>query len=244
MATAPLSQQRQLLELQSKDLVLSRLSHSLRTLPILGTIAELKTQAEVATRRLVTARTAVGDINREVSRAEADLDAVRSRAARHQERLDAGNTPAKELAAVSRELEVVKTRIATLEAEELEILERQEAANQEQAAAEAAVAKLQEQLKTANEDLAKQQAAIKQEGGALLAERNAFAANLDETLIKLYEETRRSGGGFAVVGLYGRRTEGAPAELNPAELDRIRSAPEDEIVFTDDGTLIVVRMES
>ncbi|WP_371164512.1 hypothetical protein ABYF32_02530 [Buchananella felis] len=244
MATAPLAQQRQLLELQSKDLVLSRLSHSLRTLPILGTIAALKAQAEETGRRVVAARTVVSDGSRELTRSETELDAVRSRAQRHEERLKDASTPPKELAAIARELESVRARISTLEAAELELMERQEAANQVLKEAEAAAATLQEQLDKAGADLAGQQADIKKQGQALLAERNAFAANLDAALVALYEQTRRANGGFAVVGLFGRHTEGAPVELNPAELDRIRSAPQDEVVFTDDGTLIVVRMES
>jgi hypothetical protein len=60
----------------------------------------------------VRARTALGDIEREVSKAESDVQLVRERAARNRSRLDAGTGSAKDLQALQHELDSLGRRQA------------------------------------------------------------------------------------------------------------------------------------
>ncbi|RRD44867.1 zinc ribbon domain-containing protein [Buchananella hordeovulneris] len=242
MATAPLKDQRKLVELQVKDLALAKLSHQLRTLPELAELAELERQHQEAERRTLAARTHHGDVTRELTRIEDEIDAVRARAERHTARVAQSGIPAKEVAALERELTAVRARLTTLEAKQLEVLERQEAAHQALDAAAEVGNELRAQIKAvaAQRDAAANQ--IKAEGRARLAARNEFAAALPADLVAEYDRVRRANGGVAVAALYGRRVEGAPVEFTPAELDRIRAAAPDELIFSEDDGYLVVRM--
>lgn len=242
MATVPLKDQRKLVELQVKDLALAKLSHQLRTLPELAELAELERQQQEAERRTLAARTHHGDVTRELTRIEDEIEAVRARAERHTGRMTQSGIPAKEVAALERELTAVRARLATLEAKQLEVLERQEAAHQALDAAAAVGNELRAQIKavSAQRDAAANQ--IKAEGRARLAARNEFAAALPADLVAEYDRVRRANGGVAVAALYGRRVEGAPVEFTPAELDRIRAAAPDELIFSEDDGYLVVRM--
>src|SRR3954452_12023367 len=89
MKAAPHAQKR-LLELAELDAGLDRLRHRRRTLPELAAIEELsKRHAQVAT-QVIGAETEVGDLARDQTKAESDVDAVRTRGQRDQQRLDSG----------------------------------------------------------------------------------------------------------------------------------------------------------
>ena len=66
-------------------------------------------------------------MQREVAKAEADVQLVRDRAARDQARLDAGTGTAKDLQALQHELDSLARRQSELEDVELEVMERAEA---------------------------------------------------------------------------------------------------------------------
>src|SRR4051812_49927664 len=59
---------------------------------------------------------------------EGDVDVVRQRATRDQQRLEAGGLPAREVTALQHELDSLARRQGDLEDQELELMERQEAA--------------------------------------------------------------------------------------------------------------------
>ena len=63
---------------------------------------------------------------------------------------------------------------------------------------------------------------------------------LDAALLALYEKIRESSGAGAAM-LRARRCEGCRLELNPQELQRIRSAADDEVVRCEECRRILVR---
>ena len=76
---------------------------------------------------LVRARTAEADVQREVAKADSDVQLVRDRSARNQARLMAGQGTAKDMQALQHELDSLTRRQAELEDIELEVMERAEA---------------------------------------------------------------------------------------------------------------------
>ena len=78
-------------------------------------------------RDLALARTAYQDIQGELTKAEADVQLVRDRAARDRARLDAGTGTAKDLQALQHELTSLARRQSELEDLEIEVMERAEA---------------------------------------------------------------------------------------------------------------------
>ncbi|WP_152191795.1 zinc ribbon domain-containing protein [Georgenia satyanarayanai] len=243
MTTAPVADQRRLLDIQTLDTRAARLAHQRRTLPVLETIAELESRLEDLHNAQVEERTAVGDIRREVAKAESDVEQVRERAARHQARLDSGAVSAKEAQALQSELEQLARRQGDLEETELEVMERLEEA-------ESRLAELGEQEAAIAADIARHVAARDTEWGTIdgqlesvARERAAAAEQTDAGLLALYERVRERTGGLAAVALYGSRTEGTQLDFSLTELDAIHSAPAEQVVQHEDYGYIIVRME-
>ena len=60
-------------------------------------------------------------------------------------------------------------------------------------------------------------------------------------LVALYEKIRVANGGTGAAALHQRRCGGCQLELNPVEIQRIRSAPEDEVLRCEECRRILVR---
>ncbi|QDB78972.1 hypothetical protein FHE66_11125 [Georgenia sp. 311] len=243
MTTAPVADQRRLLDIQVLDTRAAKLGHQRRSLPVLGSIAELEGRLEDLSRAQVEERTVVADTRREVAKAEADVEQVRQRAARHQARLDSGAVSAKEAQALQGELEQLARRQGALEEVELEVMERLEQA-------EARLAELETQEAAIAADVARhtkardaEWATIDRQLETITAERAALAGRIDAGLLALYDRVRERTGGLAAVALYGSRTEGTQLDFSLTELDAIHSAPPEQVVQHEDYGYIIVRME-
>ena len=243
MTTAPVADQRRLLDIQALDTRAAKLAHQRRSLPVLETIAELEGRLEDLRSAQVEERTVVGDIRREVAKAESDVEQVRQRATRHQARLDSGAVSAKEAQALQSELEQLARRQGDLEETELEVMERLEEA-------EARLAELGEQEAAIAADIARHVAARDAEWSTIdgqlesvARERAAAAERTDGGLLALYDRVRERTGGLAAVALYGSRTEGTQLDFSLIELDAIHAAPAEQVVQHEDYGYIIVRME-
>ncbi len=243
MTTAPVADQRRLLDVQTLDTRAAKLIHRRRSLPVLETIAELEGRLEDVRRAQVEERTTVGDTRRELTKAEGDVEQVRQRATRHQTRLDSGAVSAKEAQALQGELEQLARRQGDLEEVELEVMERLDEA-------EARLAELGEQEAAIAADIARhteardsEWATIDAELATVAAERAAAVEQIDAGLVSLYERVRERTGGLAAIALYGSRTEGTQLDFSLTELDAIHSAPAEQVVQHEDYGYIIVRME-
>jgi len=107
--------QLRLLDLQAHDAALARLEHRRRTLPELAVIADADTRLAALRADVVRAETEVGDLDRELRRLEDDVDQVRRRAERDQQRMLSGAVPAKELESLQHEVETLTRRQSDLE---------------------------------------------------------------------------------------------------------------------------------
>ncbi|WP_324651129.1 DUF7581 domain-containing protein [Georgenia sp. H159] len=243
MTTAPVADQRRLLEIQALDTRAAKLNHERRSLPVLETLAELESRLEDVRSAQVEERTVVADTRRELTKAEGDVEQVSQRAARHQARLDSGAVSAKEAQALQAELEQLARRQGDLEEVELEVMERLEEA-------ESRLAQLGEQEDAIAADVARHTAARDAEWSAidgqlasLVNERAAVVAKLEPALVALYDRVRERTGGLAAIALYGSRTEGTQLDFSLTELDAIHSAPPEQVVQHEDYGYIIVRMD-
>ena len=242
MTTAPAADQRRLLDVQELDTRLDQLAHKRRTLPELARLLELDAQLADLHTALVTSRTAAEDLRRELTKAEADVEQVRSRAARDQARLDSGQGSAKDLQALTSELASLARRQGDLEEVELEVMERLEAhegaLTEVTKAYDALVA--QKEAVEADRDAAFR--TIDADAERVRGERATAAEGLDAGLVTLYERLRGQLGGLGAAPLRGRRCEGCRLELNPLDLDAIRSKGEDQVVRCEECGRILVRL--
>jgi predicted nucleic acid-binding Zn-ribbon protein len=242
VTTAPATDQRRLLDVQALDTRLAQLAHRRRSLPVHAELEALEARQSAVRDQLVAAQTIVSDVARELAKAERDVEQVRQRAARDQAHLDAGHGSAKDLQALQHELGSLARRQSDLEDVELEIMERAEQAQAAASALEAErdglAAKHQEAVQRRDAEVAEIDAEIQR----VAAGREAAVAGLDADLVRLYEKVREQQGGVGAAALRGRRCEGCRLELNPIDLQRIRSAAEDEVVRCEECRRILVRV--
>jgi uncharacterized protein len=241
VVTAAAQDQWRLLDVQAHDIRLSQIAHRQHALPEHARIAELEKKLSGIDDELVVARTALSDAARELAKAEADVEQVRQRVTRNQARLDAGQGSAKDLQAIQHELESLANRQGVLEDAELEVMERQEAA---EAAVQAATARRDQVTAEIAEAGTARDKALESLSGEAETERrdreNA-AAGIPKDLLALYERIRENSNGVGAARLYQRRCEGCRLTLPPNDLARIRSAPENEVIRCEECSRILVR---
>jgi predicted nucleic acid-binding Zn-ribbon protein len=232
--------QLRLLDLQALDTVLNQLAHRRKSLPELATIADCEARAAEARVLYVDAQTELADLDGEQRRMEADVDTVRQRAARDQQRMESGALPAKELTGLQHEIASLARRQGVLEDDLLELMERRETAEAavnehskvlEAIAAEKAVAEASRDAQFAEIDAA---TAERQQ------ERSTLVASLPADLVKLYDKIRESGAIGAAI-LRQRRCEACRLELAGSELSRVRGAKADEVLRCDNCRAILIR---
>ena len=234
------ARQSQLLDLQAIDTRLSQIAHARKTLPQHAEIADLEGKARLLDDQLVRSRTELGDVQRELAKADADVHQVRDRATRDQQRLDSGVGTAKDLTAIQHELESLGRRQAALEEVELEVMERAEAIQNDVTELERGRAELTERLSALESARDDRMAELDADAANVVAPRDRLVELVGEDLVTLYDKIRAT----SVTGaapLRQRRCGGCQLELNPVELGRIKAAPADEVIRCDECRRILVR---
>jgi predicted nucleic acid-binding Zn-ribbon protein len=236
--------QRRLLELQAVDTAIDQLAHRRRTLPELADIEAAAGQLATQRDAVVRARTEVEDVDREIQRLEADVDQVRGRAARDQQRMDSGAiTAPKELESLQHEVASLARRQSELEDVELELMEKREEA---QAVLDAAL----RELDATTSGIAAAETrrdgsfiSIDAETGSRTDERTVIAAELPTDLLGLYEKIRASSGGTGAALLRARRCEGCRLELSGSDLETFAHAAADDVLRCEECRRILVRTD-
>ena len=244
MSNAPVADQHRLLDLQALDTRLDQLAHRRRTLDILARVTELEQRVAELGTELVTVRTAHSDVRRELAKAESDVELVRSRAARNQARLDAGQGSAKDMQALTSELEKLARRQSELEDVELEVMERLESFDAELAQLDERASSLAADQAEAVAQRDAQFAEIDAESEQLRTARDAQAAQIDDGLLALYTRLRDQHGGVGAALLRGSRCEGCRLDLNASDVSVIRAAEPEKIVRCEECGRILVRQDS
>jgi len=237
---APTTDQWRLLDVQGVDTRLDQIAHRERHLPEHAEIASLEQRAAALRDELVGAQTRASDVQRELTKAEADVEQVRARAARDQARLAAGQGGHKELESLQHEITTLAKRQSDLEDVELEVMERLDAATSD---VERVTGERDELGAALDDAVGRRDAALADlaaERQKLQRERAGMIAGLDAGLLALYEKIRESSGTGAAM-LRARRCEGCHMELNPQDLQRIRAAADDEVVRCEECRRILVR---
>ena len=190
----------------------------------------------------MAAQTEESDCAREQTKAEQDVDQVRQRAARDQQRLDSGAiTSPKDLENLQREIASLARRQGDLEDIVLEVMERRESAQARVAELTERVASVQSKIDdaTARRDAAFEE--IDGETASVTKEREVVAGAVPADLLKLYDKLREQQGGIGAAKLYARTCQGCRQELAITELSEIRKAAPDTVVRCENCRRILVR---
>lgn len=234
--------QARLLDLQAVDTRLTQLLHRRKSLPEHAQIATLKTELRALSQDLIAAGTAVSDRELEQSKAESDLEPVRQRLIRNQQRIADGTVAdPKALSGLIEEVEHLKRRIATLEDIELDVMQRLEDAGVAREALTRRNVGLTEQLGELTAARDQQVAAIDGEAREAKAERVKVADGVPADLLASYDKISAGHGGVGAAALTRRRCTGCQLQLNPTDLQRYAAAPVDEVLRCEECSRILVR---
>jgi predicted nucleic acid-binding Zn-ribbon protein len=241
MPTAPAEDQRRLLAVQELDTRADQARHRRASHPTLVAIAEIEQRAQALENEAITRSTEVGDIRREVTKAEDDVQSVRARAERDTARMDSGQGTPKDLQALQSELTTLAKRQSDLEDIELEAMERLDAA---ETALAAVHAKIGDERAVLGELMIERNALwaeIDAELDTIAGERAEAVAGIDTALVALYEKLRASHGGIGAAPLHHGECGGCHVKVDPGSLGEIASSAADTILRCDDCGRILVR---
>jgi uncharacterized protein len=260
-----------LLDVQALDVRLQQLAHKRRSLPEHAEIESLTKDLTQLRDLLVAAQTEESDCAREQTKAEQDVDQVRQRATRDQQRLDSGAvtspkdlenlqreiaslakrqgdrldsgaiTSPKDLENLQREIASLAKRQGDLEDVVLEVMERRESAQERVAELTERVGSVQGKLDDAAGRRDTAVGELDAEAASVTKEREVIAASVPADLLKLYDKLREQQGGVGAAKLYQRSCQGCRQELAITELSEIRSAAPDTVVRCENCRRILVR---
>ena len=241
MKAAPEAQLR-LLDLQDVDTALDRLAHRKRTLPELAEIERHEARLAELHDLVVGAETELSDADREQRKVENDVDMVRTRMTRDQQRLDTGAVShAKELESLRHELGSLAKRQGDLEEVVLEHMERREEIEGRLTALRAEQQSVSVELTAAVARREEAFAAIDAETTMRVAERAEVSAAVPADLLALYEKVRAHNGGVGAAALQRGQCLGCRLPLPPTEMSKFRTSPPDEVLRCDECSRVLVR---
>lgn len=232
-----------LLDLQQADTALNQLAHRRRTLPELAVIADADQRAAAARSQLVEAETAQADLAAEQRRLESDVETVRLRAEKDQQRMTAAGVPAKEISGLQHEVASLARRQGVLEDELLELMERQESADAEVEQLSGSLARIVAERAAAEAARDEVFAELDDAETKRTAERAELAGRIPDDLLALYDKVRQANGGVGAAMLRQRRCEGCRLELAGSELSTVRTAKPDDVLRCENCRRILVRTD-
>ena len=225
-------------ELDSRAL---QLRHRRAHLPQAAVVAELQASKKTTDDAVRDARITRDDLERVQKKADADVEAVKTRRRRDQERMDSGAiSSAKDLERMQHELATLDRRISVLEDEELEVMEQLEEAQASVTRLEAELAEITEKLAVAVDSVDVETSKIDGELAGVAEERTPALEGIPDDLLALYSRLSEKMG-VGAAELRARRCGGCNLQLDPAEISRIRGLAADEVVRCEECSRILVR---
>ena len=214
-----------LLRLQDVDLAVDRLRARRTELEGGADVAQAREQLRGLDDASGVLQVAIEDVDREQQRLEHDIESMSHKRADEEKRMYDGSVAnPKELQSIRAEVENIANRTRRLEDRVIELMEQREELDGRFGPAreelEAARAALQELTKDSAEELED----IERSLATQAATRDTIVPLIDEDLLVLYEDLRRSKKGVGVAELRAGICQGCHQKLSPMELDRIKRA--------------------
>jgi predicted nucleic acid-binding Zn-ribbon protein len=231
-----------LLTLQTHDSAADRLRHRKVTLPERAELtARQAAQAELEARRAEVAQRRDAEL-REERRLDDEVRNLEAKAKAVDTKMYSGTVSSpKELQAMQADVMQLQRQAREREDEELEVLVRREALDDEVAALEAAQAAVVAEIETLQAAIADQEREIDAELSVEEAARAELAPNIPESTLRLYEKIRAGNRGVGAARLVGMNCQACHLALPATEVDRIRHLPAEALARCEHCGAILVR---
>ncbi|ANY08631.1 zinc ribbon domain-containing protein [Pseudonocardia sp. HH130630-07] len=239
MKAAPAAQAT-LLRLAEVDAEIGRLVHQRTNLAEHQQLAEAEQRVRDARDAVVRAETRAGDLDRDITRIERDVEGVRSRTERDRSLLSGSGIGARQATELQHELDTLARRQGVLEDEQLGVMEEREAVGAELGHATAELGSAEEQVTevTGRRDTA--EADIEASRAGRDRARAGFVESLPQDLLADYERIRTSGR-VGAGALRESRCGACRLELDRTFLSQLRSTPAEEVAHCEECGAILVR---
>lgn len=231
-----------LLDLQDRDLHAEQLRHRRASLPERATLADREAAAASLDIDRAGIAERLGAFERSQKRLEDDIATVTDKSASENARMYSGtvNSP-RELQALQDEIQTLGRRQSQLEDELLEVMEQAESVQAELASCDERRVVVAADADVLRRAIADAEQVTDSELAGVLVERDAIAAEIPDELLATYERLRARLGGVAVARLEGVQCLGCHLSLPATEVDAVRHAAPDTVVFHEECGRILVR---
>lgn len=235
------SDQQKLLALQALDTETAHLNHRRTSLPEHADIARLLAERKGLLAKYTEAETRVSDLSAEQTKAEADLEPVRARRVRNQQRVDSGSVDAKALPPLLDEIEHLGRRISDLEDAELELMEQLEEATARFEEVRARRTGIEDEIRGLMAERDRQIAGLDSELQHIQANRETVVEKLPAALVGYYERIRDKHSGLGAAEIVQRRCGGCRLDLTAADVAAFGAAAPDELLTCEECGRILIR---
>jgi predicted nucleic acid-binding Zn-ribbon protein len=214
-----------LLDLQGIDLVIDRLHSRLAALETGEEVGALRTQLQVAESQVGELKLALDAVSKEQRRLEGDVDSMEQKIEAERKRMFDGSVAnPKELQSIAAEVESLQHRKSRTEDAVLEQMERHEQLEGGLGELESALAEARRRLEEVEETSGRELVEIESDLKTRTEEREALARDIDDELLDLYEDLRRSKKGVGAAALVDGVCQGCHQKLSAVYLDRLKRA--------------------
>jgi len=213
----------ELLELQKIDSIIDRLEYRRRNLPEQTELDALGTKMQSLESALGDQQALADDCSLRQRKLDGEVESLSLKIAAEEARLFEGKVASpRELSALQAEIESLKRRRATIEDNDLEVMEEAEAVGARLKALKADEETLQASIAQALAKRDEVLGEIENEFKAAASEREAWLGKFDEELLSIYSDLRASKGGVAIALLDAGTCQGCHMKLPAQEVAQLK----------------------
>ena len=237
---ASVEQQLLAVELAKLDQEFNQYSSQAKYHPKREVIVKITDEIEKLESEIIALTAQAGDIKKDSSKLEDEIEQVRARAEKDQSRIDSASN-AKEITAMEHEIESLKNRQNDLENQELVLLEQIEGLDKKRNAFEQQKLKFTVELEQATGELKADLNALKLKADQVNQDRQVLAIKIEAELMQKYQKIRSEHQGLAAARLLNSACSGCNISFSPIEVQEIKSNDVELIMLCDNCSCILVR---
>ena len=232
--------QKLLIELSSIDQKITRLSNQKQNHPQLRKIAELTARLPSIEASIVENDSRINETKKELARAEVDVENIAKRVEKDNERLNSGETSAKDLTQIQHEIGTLKSKQKDLEEVEISILEILEDLEHKKSGLQEILTQVKDEISQLNTLIKDDFSRANSEIVVFTTNRNEVVSKIDKSLVELYEKIRLEHGIGA--GMFSHGTcSSCQIQISPAEISKINALDPEEVIRCENCRCILVR---
>jgi uncharacterized protein len=231
-----------LLEVQEHDTVIDQLVHRRANLEARSKLSTVESGLLALARRRAGVDETWASLAERQSSLEQQIGVSKARSDEIQRRLYGGQIIApRDLQAMDEEVKHLARYVTELEDRELEVMEELEPVDSELAVINRETDELNSEAAQLRSRIAEQEAEIDEQLAGQRRDRGELGAEVPADLLTSYEQIRKRLGGTGAARLVGVSCGGCHLQLPAMELDRVRKADPDAVVYCDQCGRILVR---